>query len=869
MTSKQDSSNNSKKQLIKQEAVKKYITETLPFDAVSDEPREIRKSTLEIGKYISDKRILRVLLENNIFELREIQKAAIKQGLFFQKSFLICAPSGSGKTLIGELCAIHNILEEFGKSIYLVPFKALATEKYIHFKKNYSRFNIKIGLSIGDFELNEEELKKSDLIVTTYEKMDSILRNFNEKDWIHEISTIIIDEIHMIGEEGRGPRLESLIIRLNEFLYHPQIIGLSATIANPEFFNTWLSSLGNKTTLIKSDVRPVPLHYRIEISGNKTATIRKYIKAILSQEGQVLIFVNTRKDSQVLAQEYMKLIPQFLKPEEKEACKRLSKKLEKVNGNNKDLERMISHGIAFHHAGLLPKERKLVEDNFRKRNIKVICCTTTLSAGVNTPARLVILKKFKKHVTSGYNLTNFSGYFEMGDGFSFFKPFSANEVFQMLGRAGRPGLDPLGYGIILVKDLEEKLWVEDNYFQPLRSDYILKPKYNDLVSTLNDVSVLTEQVLLRIYEEKRISLEKLKQFFERTYFYHEFKNRGSRQDISIPIEQFLMIKEIKPVNILKMYSASKNLVNIKKKIKKVQLNAITSSKISGYLQTQYGVFECSFHVSRGIICSCGFKNGFSDNFGNTKNLFEFCNHILAFLMHLIEYPDPKVQKYVEDIIPKSLRRQYILNYLLEKGLLKKDEKNTFFCTAFGKLVIRLYIAPSSAVLIRKKLENKSINTYMELLKEAFNILKEEGKVRRDDFFEPLLDWCDEVPLDEILDRYNIMAGDLFTLRENVVRNIIFIQKIAEFLSRTGTDLRESMFNVMEMAETLSIRVEHGIKEELFDLVLRLNQVGRVRARILFNAGYKNASEVRKETPYTLHIRTGLGINLCKAILKSK
>ncbi|MHA1301831.1 MAG: helicase-related protein [Candidatus Helarchaeota archaeon] len=592
----------------------------------------------------------------------------------------------------------------------------------------------------------------------------------------------------------------------------------------------------------------------------------------MSQEGQVLIFVNTRKDSQVLAQEYLKLIPQFLKPEEKEACKRVSKKLEKMNGNNKDLERMISHGIAFHHAGLLPKERKLVEDNFRKRNIKVICCTTTLSAGVNTPARLVILKKFKKHVTSGYNLTNFSGYFETGDGFSFFKPFSANEVFQMLGRAGRPGLDPLGYGIILVKNLDEKLWVEDNYFQPLRSDYILKPKYNDLVSTLNDVSVLTEQVLLRIYEEKQISLEKLKQFFERSFFYYEFRNssnaHSSITNLSIPIEQLLMIEEIKPVNILKMYSTSKNLVNIKKKIKKIQLNGVTSSRISGYLQTQYGVFKCSFHVSQGITCSCGFKNGFSDNFGNTKNLFEFCEHVLAFLMHLIEYPDPKVQKYVEDIIPKSLRGQYILNYLLEKGLLKKDDKNMFFCTAFGKLVIRLYIAPSSAVLIREKLENKSINTYIELLKEAFNILKEEGKIRRDNFFEPLLDWCDEVPLDEILDRYNIMAGDLFTLRENVVRNIIFIQKIAEFLSKTGTDLRESMFNVMEMAETLSIRVEHGIKEELFDLVLRLNQVGRVRARILFNAGYKNASKVRTDTPYTLHVKTGLGINLCKAILGS-
>ncbi|MFW9882725.1 MAG: DEAD/DEAH box helicase, partial [Candidatus Thorarchaeota archaeon] len=106
--------------------------------------------------------------------------------------------------------------------------------------------------SIGDYDVDDSKLEKADIIVTTYEKMDSILRNFYDKDWIYDISTIIIDEIHSIGESDRGPRLESLIVRLNEFLHNPQIIGLSATIKNAEFFNSWLSSLGNKTTLIKS-----------------------------------------------------------------------------------------------------------------------------------------------------------------------------------------------------------------------------------------------------------------------------------------------------------------------------------------------------------------------------------------------------------------------------------------------------------------------------------------------------------------------------------------------------------------------------------------------------------------------------------------
>ncbi|HEC40930.1 MAG TPA: DEAD/DEAH box helicase [bacterium] len=100
----------------------------------------------EIYKYIQDKRILRALLENRIFQLREIQEEAIKKGLFFRKSFLVVAPSGSGKTLIGELCAVNNVFQKYGKSVYLVPFKALATEKYSHFKNSYGNLKEKSDL---------------------------------------------------------------------------------------------------------------------------------------------------------------------------------------------------------------------------------------------------------------------------------------------------------------------------------------------------------------------------------------------------------------------------------------------------------------------------------------------------------------------------------------------------------------------------------------------------------------------------------------------------------------------------------------------------------------------------------------------------
>ncbi|MHA1337957.1 MAG: DEAD/DEAH box helicase, partial [Promethearchaeota archaeon] len=130
---------------------------------ISDLKKE-KDENFEVQKFISEKKIVRALNEARIYKLRRIQKEAIKKGLFFRKSFLVCAPSGSGKTLVGELGAIYNIIQGLGKSIYLVPFKALATEKYNHFKKIYGILNIKIELSIGDQEPDEKQLQYSDLI---------------------------------------------------------------------------------------------------------------------------------------------------------------------------------------------------------------------------------------------------------------------------------------------------------------------------------------------------------------------------------------------------------------------------------------------------------------------------------------------------------------------------------------------------------------------------------------------------------------------------------------------------------------------------------------------------------------------------------
>jgi helicase len=818
----------------------------------------------EVMEYIKDERMVRVLLERKIFSFRSIQKKAIQNGLFFRKSFLVCAPSGSGKTLIGELCAMHGILNKFGKSAYLVPFKALASEKYNSFKNDYKRFGIRVELSIGDQEPEEERLQDADLIITTYEKCDSILRNFHDKPWILEISTIIIDEIHAISESDRGPRLESLIVRLNEFLEDLQIIGLSATIANPEFFNQWLTSLGTQTELIKSNERPVPLYYHIDITKNKDSTIKKIINDTLSKEGQVLIFVNKRRLTQMLAKNLHSIVSSHLSDKEKSECKKLEDKLSRIKGSVSDLKKAVKNGVAFHHAGLLSNERRIVEESFRKHLIKVIICTTTLSAGINLPARVVVLRDFKKYNTSGKYVRNFEGYFEDSDGFSFFLPFSGNEVFQMLGRAGRPGLDSEGHGVILVSDINELNWVEEHYFTNNDPKSPLQPKYNDLESGLNDINTLKEQVLLRVYEEENISSESLISFFKRTFFWYCMKQKMGEN--IIPIEQLLLIQEITPENLIKLHANPTIISKVKSKNYAIKLACFTKSSIGAYVKTDYGVYSVKFDCEKGIQCSCGFENGISDGYASPKFSYEFCEHVTALLVHLLETPDPSFRKHVNDIIPQCLRAQYILNYLFEKGLLLKNEDRTLRCSAFGKLIIKLYLYPISGVLIRSKLERFEINSYHDMIREAYEVLRAERRVRDYKLLQPLIDWIDEEIVESILEKYHIMAGDLSNLKDNIERIITFMGIIAIHLAETGLEMQEKLIQVAEMAETLKIRVHYGIREELFDLVLRLQNVARIRARILFDAGYKTATQVKKEHPSILHRKTGLGLKLCKSII---
>lgn len=345
-----------------------------------------------------------ILKENGITELRPPQKKVIDRGLLNKnKNFLICIPTASGKTVIGEIAFINHLLDKDKtptgkKGIFIVPLKALASEKYEEFKEKYEKYGLKVALSIGDFD-EKEELSGYDLIITTAEKLDSLIRH--KIEWINEVSVVIVDEIHLIGDEGRGGTLEVLLTKLKN-RYDIQIIGLSATIGNPEEFSEWLNA-----ELIMDDWRPIELKKGI-FYDNKIVFIDNYTGKLIDKKidkvsnngilnlvvdsvlngGSCLVFCNSKKGAVNEAKKLnlKKYLPNnYLDENELQNIgEEILEALDQPTEVCKTLAECIKNGVAFHHAGLTYEQRKIVEDAFRKRIIKAICCTPTLCLNANT-----------------------------------------------------------------------------------------------------------------------------------------------------------------------------------------------------------------------------------------------------------------------------------------------------------------------------------------------------------------------------------------------------------------------------------------------------------------------------------------------------
>lgn len=198
-----------------------------------------------------------VLREEGIESFRPSQEKALKAGVLEGKSMLVCTPTASGKTLVGEMAAL-NAISNGSKALYIVPLVALANEKAREFRKRYSRF-VKVALSVG--ESDGGSLVDKDLIVCTAEKLDSLMRHHTP--WLSSVKAVVVDEIHLLNDPSRGPTLEIVLTMLRKIVPQAQVVGLSATIGNPEELAEWLGA-----ELVLDGWRPVPLKQGVFWNGS-------------------------------------------------------------------------------------------------------------------------------------------------------------------------------------------------------------------------------------------------------------------------------------------------------------------------------------------------------------------------------------------------------------------------------------------------------------------------------------------------------------------------------------------------------------------------------------------------------------------------
>lgn len=464
----------------------------------------------ELGLKVSEldlpEGVAEVLKEDGITELYPPQAKAISYALA-GKNLMLAIPTASGKSLVAYLAALKHVLERGGKVLYIVPLRALASEKYDDLKR-FEKLGVKVDMSSGDLDSPDPQLDNFDIIVATSEKADSLLRH--QSNWLSHITLVIADEVHLIHDPGRGPTLEITLTKFRKFNPDLQIIALSATIKNSKEVADWLNA-----EHVSSTWRPTPLKEGVYLDGvvnfidntkRKIPTgkdpVWALVKDSILEGGQCLIFVNTRKSTETLATKFAPLMKEVMAEKQLEGDEKIIEDQGEPTSIGKRLSACVRKGIAFHNAGLSNEQRRFVESNFKKGNIKCIVATPTLAAGINLPARRVIIRDVDRYEGGGK------------------VAIPVLEIKQMCGRAGRPRYDPYGEAILLAKDEEGMRFLMDNY---------LLNDSEDIYSKLGSEPVLRAHILATFATGTASSRDSLMDFMNSTFFAHQTTMVGLEQ----------------------------------------------------------------------------------------------------------------------------------------------------------------------------------------------------------------------------------------------------------------------------------------------------------------------------------------------------
>jgi replicative superfamily II helicase len=372
-------------------------------------------------------------------EFNRMQREALPAIMEREENVVAAAPTASGKTALAEL-AICKTLGAGGTALFIAPLRALTNEKEAEWER-FENLGYSVYVVTGERDLNPRRAERADILVMTPEKTDSATRKHDSPRYgfVTDVDCVVIDEVHLLDSDSRGGVLEVTISRLRR-LCDPRVVALSATMRNVADVAAWLDAVDETTFEFGDDYRPVKLHAGVKTySHGENSFADKYRRLYrafdlaephIRESGQALVFVSSRQDT---VQAAAKARDEFAERDVPMGARGdYDFHTEAKELSNDSLRNSVVDGIGFHHAGLGKEDRDRVERWFREGKIQLLFSTSTLAWGVNLPARCVVIRDTKYH-----------------DPLEGDVDISPLDVMQMLGRAGRPGYDDVGYGWVV------------------------------------------------------------------------------------------------------------------------------------------------------------------------------------------------------------------------------------------------------------------------------------------------------------------------------------------------------------------------------------------------------------------------------------
>ena len=767
------------------------------------------------------------------------------------QNLLLAIPTASGKSLVAYLAILKRLLVDSpgSRAFYLVPLKALAAEKVEELRQAGDRLGLLVGMAIGDRSGETVSLDEADIIVATSEKFDSLMRN--KTDFLNQVSIVVADEVHLIHDRSRGPTMEVNLARIKHERPEAQILALSATVGNANEIAEWLNAVN-----IQSNWRPVILRYGTVCDGlveprlqvgpgggdmelpppfelpDEGDDLRNVLMSTVQDSGQVLIFRGTRRYAEGSATKLgdwmFKRMQSWLKtPEEapegldvEARLMALAEVAREIEGSEEStmmgerLAEALRGGVAFHHAGLTGRQRRIVEDAFRDRMLFAICATPTLAAGVNLPARRVIVRDLSR----------------WEDGLS--RPLPRMEVHQMLGRAGRPRYDSVGDAWLIARHLEHADDIAELYFEQ-------DPEAVE--SKLAAEPAMRTHILAAIATGGQRDRDALGRFFQQTFLGHGVENDWLQERIDEIIAWLAAHRFIERTGedaaIIQRLAESPAIESDEEWDDEMPLWAQSAQSVDGVEFIEQ--FESEPRPKRPAVI--GFQKAGELSEPEPKDVI----------------PDSPAMTYAATPFGERVSRLYLdpLSGLILREGLRKARKvlcriiedrsispwallHLIACTPdfppmwpTGKQMQRMTMKVN-AMADQTLLDGHELNA-LGFMPEAESLAKSAWTLSQ---------WIEEDSLREIEKELGVAPGDLRVRVDHAGWLLNATRQICANDDEEDAALADANGDLIEMLDVMQRRVANGCREDLLGLIA-IRGVGRVRARTLANHGYRTPLEI--------------------------